>query len=129
MKAFYVRYLLRTVNYSLLLCQNNDQFDRFLSSLENLINEITFSNPLFLEVLMLDHQLGRLKARFIYWTMSTYSRTNTFSLRISLMYRHYIYKSAEFGYRLWLSSITSRYLSSPNVILKLNLNIKFPQPF
>ena len=27
--------------------QNNDQFDKFLYSLEDIINEITLSNPLF----------------------------------------------------------------------------------
>ena len=41
--------------------QNNDQFEKFLSSFEDLINKITLSNPLFYLI------LGDINARSPTW--------------------------------------------------------------
>ena len=89
--------------------QNNDQFEQFLSSFEDLINEITPSNPLFYLILgnfnaqsptWLDDDKISIEATQLNALSSLHGLHQLIKepthLMESLMYRSHIYKSTKF---------------------------------
>ena len=124
--------------------QNNYGFEKFLSSFENLINEITLSNPLFYVV------LGDFNAQsHIWWTDDKTSIEVTWLDALSsFLGLHQLTKEPEHLMKHITWCIDLIFTNKPNLVIdfgvhssfhtnchhqivycKFNLHIKFPPPF
>ena len=79
--------------------QNPDEFELFLTNLENVLADITNLNPHFMLL------LGDFNAKSI-WDETTNRRTNSCSRKLLKLYRYHFYEPVKFDNGCWSSSLT-----------------------